>query len=63
MAVIQVGCALLCLVAIVDVIKDTLNNKEQKVGAKIVKRALTYPLKLLLENTDGRVVFEKVVIS
>ncbi|KAF6138268.1 hypothetical protein GIB67_033952 [Kingdonia uniflora] len=47
------GCTLLRLAVKVDAIKLTLNNDEQKVRADIVKRALSYPLKL-------SVVMEKV---
>ncbi|KAJ0968018.1 hypothetical protein J5N97_024935 [Dioscorea zingiberensis] len=44
------GCTLLRLASKVDAIKDTLENDEQKVGADIVKRALSYPLKLIAKN-------------
>ncbi|KAF6140189.1 hypothetical protein GIB67_029194, partial [Kingdonia uniflora] len=43
-------CTLLRLVAKVDTIKLTLDNDKQKVGADIVKRALSYPLKLIAKN-------------
>jgi len=57
------GCALLRLSSKVDAIKDTLENYEQKVGADIVKRALSYPLKLIAKNAgvNGSVVVEKVL--
>lgn len=57
------GCTLLRLAAKVDGIKATLENNEQKVGADIVKRALSYPLKLIAENAgvNGSVVVEKVL--
>nr|CAB3466748.1 unnamed protein product [Digitaria exilis] len=57
------GCTLLRLAAKVDAIKDTLENDEQKVGAEIVRRALSYPLKLIAKNAgvNGSVVTEKVV--
>jgi chaperonin GroEL len=56
------GCALLRLSSKVDAIKDTLENYEQKVGADIVKRALSYPMKLIAKNAgvNGSVVVEKV---
>ncbi|KAJ6836178.1 ruBisCO large subunit-binding protein subunit beta, chloroplastic [Iris pallida] len=59
------GCALLRLAAKVDAIKDTLENDEQKVGAEIVKRALSYPLNLIAKNAgvNGGVVTEKVLSS
>ncbi|KAK8696478.1 hypothetical protein V6N13_001612 [Hibiscus sabdariffa] len=47
----------------VDAIKETLENDEQKVGADIVKRALGYPMKLIAKNAgvNGSVVIEKVL--
>lgn len=59
------GCTLLRLAAKVDAIRDTLDNDEQKVGAGIVKRALSYPLKLIAKNAgdNGSVVMEKVLSS
>ncbi|CAN1294738.1 RuBisCO large subunit-binding protein subunit beta, chloroplastic, partial [Linum perenne] len=61
------GCTLLRLAAKVDAIKETLANDEEKVklsfvGADIVKRALSYPLKLIAKNAgvNGSVVSEKV---
>ena len=40
----------------------TLDNDEQRVGADIVKRSLSYPLKLIAKNSgvNGSVVVEKV---
>ncbi|EEE64974.1 hypothetical protein OsJ_19883 [Oryza sativa Japonica Group] len=57
------GCTLLRLAARVDAIKDNLENDEQKVGAEIVRRALSYPLKLIAKNAgvNGSVVTEKVL--
>ncbi|CAM6033045.1 unnamed protein product [Sphagnum compactum] len=57
------GCALLRLSSKVDAIKDTLENYEQKVGADIVKRALSYPIKLIAKNAgvNGSMVVEKVL--
>ncbi|KAF9613763.1 hypothetical protein IFM89_011487 [Coptis chinensis] len=55
------GCTLLRLATKVDAIRDTLDTKEQKVGAGIVKRALSYPLKLIVKNSgdNGSVVMGK----
>ncbi|XP_045825001.1 ruBisCO large subunit-binding protein subunit beta, chloroplastic-like [Trifolium pratense] len=57
------GCTLLRLASKVDAIKATLANDEEKVGADIVKRALSYPLKLIAKNAgvNGSVVSEKVL--
>jgi chaperonin GroEL len=57
------GCTLLRLASKVDAIKATLDNDEEKVGADIVKRALSYPLKLIAKNAgvNGSVVSEKVL--
>ncbi|KAK9062467.1 hypothetical protein SSX86_019653 [Deinandra increscens subsp. villosa] len=59
------GCTLLRLASKVDAIKDTLDNDEEKVGADIVKRALSYPLKLIAKNAgvNGSVVSEKVLAN
>ncbi|KAK3003776.1 hypothetical protein RJ639_019701 [Escallonia herrerae] len=59
------GCTLLRLASKVEAIKDTLDNDEEKVGADIVKRALSYPLKLIAKNAgvNGSVVSEKVLAS
>ncbi|CAI0384299.1 unnamed protein product [Linum tenue] len=56
------GCTLLRLASKVDAIKESLENDEEKVGADIVKRALSYPLKLIAKNAgvNGSVVSEKV---
>jgi len=63
--VIGGGCTLLKLAAKVDMVKESLSNEEQKVGAEIVKKALTYPLKLIASNAgvNGSVVMQKVVDS
>ncbi|XP_044485418.1 ruBisCO large subunit-binding protein subunit beta-2-like, partial [Mangifera indica] len=45
--VVDGGCTLLWLAAKVDPIKQTLDNDEQKVGADTVKRAVSYPMKLI----------------
>ncbi|KAI3794854.1 hypothetical protein L1987_37494 [Smallanthus sonchifolius] len=59
------GCTLLRLASKVDAIKETLDNEEEKVGADIVKRALSYPLKLIAKNAgvNGSVVSEKVLAN
>ncbi|GAV83931.1 Cpn60_TCP1 domain-containing protein [Cephalotus follicularis] len=59
------GCTLLRLASKVEAIKDSLSNDEEKVGADIVKRALSYPLKLIAKNAgvNGSVVSEKVLSS
>ncbi|KAL0717133.1 hypothetical protein Bca4012_066455 [Brassica carinata] len=59
------GCTLLRLSAKVDAIKDTLENDEEKVGAEIIKRALSYPLKLIAKNAgvNGSVDSEKVLAN
>ncbi|XP_042000343.1 ruBisCO large subunit-binding protein subunit beta, chloroplastic-like isoform X1 [Salvia splendens] len=59
------GCTLLRLASKVDAIKETLENEEEKIGADIVKRALSYPLKLIAKNAgvNGSVVSEKVLSS
>ncbi|KAG0472886.1 hypothetical protein HPP92_014743 [Vanilla planifolia] len=47
----------------VDAIRESLENDEQKIGSEIVKRALSYPLKLIAKNAgvNGSVVVEKVL--
>uniref|UniRef100_A0A453MT11 RuBisCO large subunit-binding protein subunit beta, chloroplastic n=1 Tax=Aegilops tauschii subsp. strangulata TaxID=200361 RepID=A0A453MT11_AEGTS len=57
------GCTLVRLASKVDAIKQTLENDEQKVGAEIVRKSLSYPLKLIAENAgiNGSVVIEKVL--
>ncbi|XP_074321354.1 ruBisCO large subunit-binding protein subunit beta, chloroplastic [Silene latifolia] len=59
------GCTLLRLSSKVDAIKEKLDNAEEQVGADIVKRALSYPLKLIAKNAgvNGSVVSEKVLSS
>ncbi|KAE8710144.1 RuBisCO large subunit-binding protein subunit beta [Hibiscus syriacus] len=57
------GCILLRLSEKVDGIKNLLDNQEQKIGAEIFKRALSYPAKLIAKNAgvNGSVVVEKVL--
>ncbi|KAH1031618.1 hypothetical protein J1N35_043792 [Gossypium stocksii] len=59
------GCILLRLSEKVDSIKSLLDNQEQKIGAEIFKRALSYPTKLIAKNAgvNGSVVVEKVLSS
>lgn len=61
--VIGGGCTLLSLADKVDAIKATLENEEQKVGADIVRKALSYPLRLIASNagTNGSVVVQKIL--
>ena len=56
------GTTLLKLAQKVDSISSTLSNDEQKVGAEIVRRALTYPLKLIANNAgvNGSVCVQRV---
>ena len=57
------GCTLLRLASKVDGIKATFADEEQQVGADIVKKALSYPLKLIASNAgvNGSVVVEHVL--
>ncbi|XP_016652139.1 PREDICTED: chaperonin 60 subunit beta 4, chloroplastic isoform X2 [Prunus mume] len=57
------GCSLLRLSKKVDGIKELLDNEEQKIGAEIFKRALSYPVKLISKNAgvNGNVVVEKIL--
>nr|AKH05141.1 chaperonin-60 beta4 [Pelargonium fulgidum] len=59
------GCSLLRLSTKVDGIKETLENEEQKIGAEIFKRALSYPIKLIAKNAgvNGSVIVEKILSS
>ncbi|KAL7196726.1 hypothetical protein ACSBR1_036687 [Camellia fascicularis] len=56
------GCSLLRLSLKVDHIKGLLDNEEQKIGAEIFRRALTYPIRQIAKNAglNGNVVVEKV---
>ncbi|WCJ35743.1 Chaperonin GroEL [Euphorbia peplus] len=44
------GCSLLRLSAKVDAIKEILDNEEQKIGAEIFRKALSYPTRLIAKN-------------
>jgi len=59
------GCTLIKLSGMVDDFKSELPNLEQQMGADIVKRALTYPLKLVAENAgvNGSVVMQRILDS
>jgi chaperonin GroEL len=47
----------------VDGIKDELDNDEQRLGADIIKRALSYPMRLVAYNSgvNGSVTVQKVL--
>ncbi|XP_054790063.1 chaperonin 60 subunit beta 4, chloroplastic-like isoform X1 [Prosopis cineraria] len=57
------GCSLLRLSKKVDSIKELLDNEEQKIGAEIFRRALSYPARLIAKNAgvNGNVVIDKVL--
>ncbi|KAJ6772103.1 60 KDA HEAT SHOCK PROTEIN MITOCHONDRIAL [Salix koriyanagi] len=57
------GCCLLRLSTKVDGIKELLDNEEQKIGAEIFKRALSYPARLIAKNAgvNGNVVINQVL--
>ncbi|KAK2376012.1 TCP-1/cpn60 chaperonin family protein [Trifolium repens] len=57
------GCSLLRLSQKVDGIKNLLDNEEQKIGAEIFKRALSYPTRKIAKNAgvNGNVVINKVL--
>ncbi|XP_027365324.1 chaperonin 60 subunit beta 4, chloroplastic-like isoform X2 [Abrus precatorius] len=57
------GCTLLRLSKKVDGIKNLLDNEEQKIGAEIFKRALSYPTRMIAKNAgvNGNVVIDKVL--
>ncbi|PON89270.1 Chaperonin Cpn [Trema orientale] len=59
------GCSLLRLSTKVDGIKEVLDNDEQRIGAEIFKRALSYPVKLIAKNAgaNGSVVVEKILLE
>ena len=56
---------MLRLASRVDGIKERFADEEQRVGAEIVKKALSYPLKLIASNAgvNGSVVVEHVLES
>ncbi|KAJ8760431.1 hypothetical protein K2173_015098 [Erythroxylum novogranatense] len=57
------GCCLLRLSTKMDAIKEHLDNEEQKIGAEIFRKALTYPARVIAKNAgvNGNVVVEKVL--
>lgn len=57
------GCSLLRLSKKVDSIKELLDNEEQKIGAEIFRRALSYPARLIAKNAgvNGNVVIDKIL--
>ncbi|KAM3387225.1 hypothetical protein ACQJBY_010206 [Aegilops geniculata] len=57
------GCSLLRLSQKIDMIKESLDNLEQKIGADIFKHALSYPTTLIANNAgmSGKFVIEKVL--
>ncbi|XP_022642729.1 ruBisCO large subunit-binding protein subunit beta, chloroplastic isoform X1 [Vigna radiata var. radiata] len=59
------GCSLLRLSKKVDGIKVLLDNEEQKIGAEIFRRALSYPARLIAKNAgvNGNVVVNKVLLE
>ena len=56
------GTTLLKLAQKIESIASKLDNDEQKIGAEIVRKALSYPLKLIANNAgvNGSVVVQKV---
>ncbi|XP_073284452.1 chaperonin 60 subunit beta 4, chloroplastic-like isoform X2 [Primulina huaijiensis] len=59
------GCCLLRLSTKIDSIREQLDNEEQKIGADILKRALTYPARQIAKNAgvNGNTVIEKILSS
>ncbi|KAL8533523.1 hypothetical protein ACS0TY_009794 [Phlomoides rotata] len=59
------GCCLLRLSTKIAKIKEHLDNEEQKIGADILKRALTYPARQIAKNAgvNGSVVIAKILSS
>ncbi|KDP31429.1 hypothetical protein JCGZ_11805 [Jatropha curcas] len=61
--VIGGGCSLLRLSTKVDGIKEFLDDEEQKIGAEIFKRALSYPTRLIAKNAgvNGNIVINQIL--
>mmetsp|Transcript_1840 Transcript_1840/g.2827 ORF Transcript_1840/g.2827 Transcript_1840/m.2827 type:complete len:302 (+) Transcript_1840:113-1018(+) len=61
--VIGGGCTLLKLTHKVEAIKATLASDEQRLGADIIRKALSYPLRLIASNAgvNGSVVMQNVL--
>ncbi|KAJ9163447.1 hypothetical protein P3X46_023115 [Hevea brasiliensis] len=59
------GCSFLRLSTKVDGIKELLDNEEQKIGAEIFKRALSYPARLIAKNAgvNGNIVINQILSS
>merc|ERR1719171_2264434 len=59
------GCTFIKLSKEITIIRETLANEEQKVGAEIVRKALLYPLRLISNNSgsNGTVVLQRVYDS
>ncbi|CAN4121980.1 unnamed protein product [Withania somnifera] len=57
------GCCLQRLSSKVDAIKEILDNEEQKIGADIFKRALSYPARQIAKNAgvNGSIVVGKIL--
>ncbi|KAK2655759.1 hypothetical protein Ddye_008811 [Dipteronia dyeriana] len=57
------GCTLLRLSSMVEAIKETLDNDEEKVGTDNVKRSFSYPIKLIAENAGSARVLTRVILE
>lgn len=59
------GCCLLRLSTKIGSIREQLDNEEQKIGADIVKRALSYPARQIAKNAgvNGSTVINKILAS
>ncbi|XP_047963844.1 chaperonin 60 subunit beta 4, chloroplastic [Salvia hispanica] len=59
------GCCLLRLSTKIDKIREQLDNEEQKIGADIFKKALSYPARQIAKNAgvNGNTVTSKILSS
>ncbi|KAL7091133.1 hypothetical protein ACP275_12G086600 [Erythranthe tilingii] len=59
------GCCLLRLSTKIASIRENLDNEEQKIGADILKRALSYPARQIAKNAgvNGSTVIQKILLS
>ncbi|KAL1551189.1 chaperonin 60 subunit beta 4, chloroplastic [Salvia divinorum] len=59
------GCCLLRLSTKIDKIREQLDNEEQKIGADIFKKALSYPARQIAKNAgvNGNTVINKILSS
>ncbi|KAG6429827.1 hypothetical protein SASPL_107881 [Salvia splendens] len=59
------GCCLLRLSTKIDKIREQLDNEEQKIGADIFKKALSYPARQIAKNAgvNGNTVIYKILSS